>query len=221
MAKSREIIWKAPRVEYWTNDRIMEGLGINRTTYRAIYGAFELELDNCPRLGKTINNITVKEQVLLTSAKVQKRFLDVFRGVDSSWLEECMMRWAQRINNNRKRRKVIDRPVPHPVCVFDDANPKTGARVQVAFEDVSIFCYRKTGGSFTAMKPRILIGDSTPQNELKPDHLRYEMFIQQLKDKLDFDPKRESLWYRPSHDKGYQISESDSWQIALSEMHLE
>lgn len=71
MPQTREDIWADRDVYYWTNDRIQEGLGINRKIYREIYAALERELNEDRHLGGKINSIMVYEDMRPAFAKTQ------------------------------------------------------------------------------------------------------------------------------------------------------
>lgn len=130
------------------------------------------------------------------------------------------MRWAQRINNNRKRRRGANRSSSGDVTLSQNTKTKAETGPCKPLDGIVIFCSREGTDDDALVIPSrgLLTFERELSNDARIRELQYDEIVERLKDRLDSDPDRETLWYRPRAVTGWKINHQDAWEAALQEM---
>lgn len=215
----REKIWKELNVDYWTNDRICTGLGIDDKMYKIIYAFLEGELVRSGVLGDKFNHASIKRELQPVFTTTKEKYPTVFENVDPAWEEACLLHWAQRANNNCKRRRAGLMP-SKKLC---NSNPIVKPQPSNFAFGAVIFLFRKEKECYNEMcRPEDMISSSISSEEITVEHLEFDMFVQILKEDVNMDPESESIHcelYGLKGAKDQRCGSSRSWKAAISELH--
>jgi hypothetical protein len=215
---TREEVWKELNIKYWTNDRIRTGLGIDKPMYHKIYAVLEAEINALGKLYEKINNITAKQALQPGFSRIIKMFPAVFEGVNLPWLEQCLIHWAQRYNNNRKRRQQTapGRMAIDAGLIGNDALPRANPP---AFGNVILEYTRRTAGRTMRCRPRDLLLLDIATMDITLDDLRFDLFLKVLREDIAFDAEIESIYCKSKKTRKLECNTARLWKYALSEMY--
>ena len=206
---SREKIWQKIVVDYWSNERIQRDLNIDETMYKKINVVkLNIEIAIYTLVDDKINNVIVKTLLQLIFDWLIERFENVFRDVSKTWIEACLVHWAQKCNNNKKKRKRDD--------FFSILKSQ---EFFFQFDQIIINCKRRKKIINMRCKMRELINIDISFANITMNDLKFELFIEMLKKNLKFDFVTEIIYYKLRDNKKLWCSSIRFWKIVLFEMY--
>jgi hypothetical protein len=142
----------------------------------------------------------------------------VFEGVDSLWLEQCLIHCAQRCDNNKKGRRQTapGRKALDNIRAGSDVIPLVNPP---AFGNVILEYTRRGAGRTMRCRPRDLLLLEIATVDITQDDLRFVLFLMVLHEDIASNAKIESTCCKFKKTRTLECNTARLWKCALSEMY--
>ena len=224
----------------WTVNVIQHGLRIDNELYTAIYTAIETEMRSQNILGHKLNQSLVKKQLKLILANIILRFSTTFDAIPHLWREKCLMAIAQKCNYNMRRSirrrttlsaspehqtnsmcQGVMEPLPNitepPLPEAEPADELKPFRVRT-LESTMVFITMVTSEKCTICRMVDFVVQGSSGN-VTIESLAFDRFTSILKEDIQFDSVKHSIFYHCTKGMAVAITNERSWKAAIGDMY--
>jgi hypothetical protein len=224
----------------WTVNVIQHGLRIDNELYTTIYTAIETEMRSQNILGHKLNQSLVKKQLKLLLADIILRFSTTFDAIPYLWREKCLMAIAQKCNYNMRRSirrrttlsaspehqtnsmcQGVMEPLPNitepPLPEAEPADELKPFRVRT-LESTMVFITMVTSEKCTICRMVDFVVQGSSGN-VTIESLAFDRFTSILKEDIQFDSVKHSIFYHCTKGMAVAITNERSWKAAIGDMY--
>jgi hypothetical protein len=217
----------------WTVNVIQHGLRINNELYTTIYTAIETEMRSQNILGHRLNQSLVKKQLKPILANIILSFSTTFDTIPPLWREKCLMAIAQKCNYNTRRsmqRKTAmsESPEHRTDSMCQDITEPPLSKAQPVdepkpfhvrtLESIIVFITMVARERCTICRMVDFVMQSSSGN-VTIESLEFDRFTSILKEDIQFDSTKHSIFYYCTKGMAVAITNERSWKAAIGDMY--